>query len=105
MNRCDPSEEESGVPVDDAIDPPFDGDGAESEVPDEAAPQDGSDDPTDQSEENPAVDVGETAPRGDEWRLWPPSPKMQIALIAITLVLFNLLLIGIWAAVMVYRFN
>ena len=40
----------------------------------------------------------------DEWQLWPPSPKMQIILIAVVFGLFNLLLIGIWAAVMVYRF-
>ena len=43
-----------------------------------------------------AVDTG--------WTLWPPSPKMQIALIAIGFGIFNLILIAIWAVVMVYRF-
>jgi hypothetical protein len=38
------------------------------------------------------------------WRLWPPSPKMQIAMIALGFGLFNLILIAIWAVVMVYRF-
>lgn len=46
-----------------------------------------------------------TTKQPGEWQLWPPSPKMQIVLIAIGFGLFNLILIGIWAAVMVYRFN
>lgn len=34
------------------------------------------------------------------WRLWPPSPKVQIVLIAAAFGLFNLLLVVIWAIVM-----
>ena len=42
--------------------------------------------------------------RGGEWRLWPPSPKMQIVLIAVAFGLFNFLLLAIWAIVMVKQF-
>lgn len=35
-----------------------------------------------------------------DWRLWPPSPKLQIILIAAAFGLFNLMLIVIWAIVM-----
>lgn len=34
------------------------------------------------------------------WQLWPPSPKVQIILIAAAFGLFNLLLVVIWAIVM-----
>lgn len=57
--------------------------------------------------DEPSTESADTldSPAGDNgWRLWPPSPKMQIAMIAIGFGLFNLLLIVIWAAVMVYRF-
>ena len=39
-----------------------------------------------------------------EWRLWPPSPKMQIVLIAAGFALFNFMLLGIWALVMIYKY-
>lgn len=35
-----------------------------------------------------------------DWRLWPPSPKTQIVLIAAAFGMFNLILIVIWAIVM-----
>jgi hypothetical protein len=35
-----------------------------------------------------------------EFRLWPPSPKAQIILIAVALILFNIILFGIWAIVL-----
>jgi hypothetical protein len=48
---------------------------------------------------------GVKSPTGDTgWRLWPPSPKMQIVMIALGFGLFNLILLAIWAIVMVYRF-
>ena len=63
------------------------------------------------STEEPSVDPatparsGKVASEGDTgWRLWPPSPKMQIAMIALGFGLFNLVLLAIWALVMVYRF-
>lgn len=43
-------------------------------------------------------------PRDDnpgEWTLWPPSPKVQILLIAAVFGLINLCLLVIWAYVMV----
>ncbi len=40
-----------------------------------------------------------------DWRLWPPSPKMQIVLIAIAFGLFNCMLLGIWAWVMIREFG
>lgn len=42
----------------------------------------------------------EPAPDQTGWRLWPPSPKVQIVLIAAAFGLFNLLLVAIWAIVM-----
>lgn len=42
--------------------------------------------------------------KGKDWQLWPPSPKVQIVLIAMGFGLFNLILLAIWALVMVYRF-
>lgn len=39
-----------------------------------------------------------------EWQLWPPSPKVQIILIAAAFGLFNLCLLAIWAFVMIKRF-
>ncbi|HYI26034.1 MAG TPA: hypothetical protein VD767_11550 [Thermomicrobiales bacterium] len=42
---------------------------------------------------------------GDDWTLWPPSPKMQIALIAIGFGLFNFMLLAIWAWVMIREFG
>lgn len=35
-----------------------------------------------------------------DWRLWPPSPRMQIILIAAAFGLFNLILLAIWAIVL-----
>lgn len=35
-----------------------------------------------------------------DWKLWPPSPRMQIILIAAAIGLFNLMLLVIWAIVM-----
>ncbi len=43
--------------------------------------------------------------RPDEWRLWPPSPKVQIILVAAVFGLINLCLLGIWAYVMIDRFG
>ena len=40
----------------------------------------------------------------NDWRLWPPSPKTQIILIAAAFGLFNLVLLAIWAYVMIERF-
>lgn len=40
-----------------------------------------------------------------EWRMWPPSPKMQIVLIAAGFGLFNFCLLAIWAYVMIDRFG
>jgi len=37
------------------------------------------------------------------WQMWPPSPKMQIVLIAAAFGLFNLMLVVIWAIVMMTR--
>lgn len=42
---------------------------------------------------------------GTEWRLWPPSPKMQIAMIAAGFGLINLVLLAIWAIVMIKEFG
>jgi len=47
-------------------------------------------------------------PRKDnpgEWKLWPPSPKVQILLIAAVFGLINLCLLAIWAYVMYRRFG
>lgn len=59
--------------------------------------------PVDDASDRPITDdipsVGDTG-----WRIWPPSPKMQIAMIALGFGLFNLILLAIWAVVMVYRF-
>jgi hypothetical protein len=54
------------------------------------------------SERNDA-EKGPEAGQG-EWSLWPPSPKMQIALIAAAFGLFNFLLLAIWAIVMIKQF-
>jgi hypothetical protein len=40
-----------------------------------------------------------------EWKLWPPSPKMQIAMIAAIFGLFNFCLLAIWAYVMFDQFG
>lgn len=40
-----------------------------------------------------------------DWRLWPPSPKVQILLIAGVCGLINLCLLAIWAYVMFDRFG
>lgn len=49
-------------------------------------------------DEEPTQDPG-------DWRLWPPSPKLQIILIAAAFGLFNLMLVVIWAIVMMTRAN
>jgi hypothetical protein len=41
----------------------------------------------------------------DDWQLWPPSPKVQIILVAAVFGLINLCLLGIWAYVMIDRFG
>jgi hypothetical protein len=41
----------------------------------------------------------------DDWKLWPPSPKVQIILVAAVFGLINLCLLGIWAYVMIERFG
>lgn len=63
--------------------------------------------PTEDQQEPGVVDEAE-APRPkdpDEWRLWPPSAKWQIVLIAIGFGLFNFILLAIWALVMMDRFG
>jgi hypothetical protein len=51
------------------------------------------------------VDDRTDVPSGnDTWRLWPPSPKVQILLIAGAFGLFNIALIALWAIIMLYRF-
>lgn len=47
---------------------------------------------------------GQTPVRADDWKLWPPSPKMQIILIAAGFGIFNFILLAIWAWVMVNQF-
>ena len=42
--------------------------------------------------------------KGD-WQLWPPSPKVQILLIAAVFGLINFCLLAIWAYVMYRRFG
>jgi hypothetical protein len=42
--------------------------------------------------------------RPNEFKLWPPSPKTQIILIAVAFGLFNAILLAIWAAVMIWKF-
>jgi hypothetical protein len=70
-----------------------------------------SDDPVNPpiEEHNGAPDeVQEEAPRPkdpDEWRLWPPSAKVQIVLIAAGFGLLNFILLAIWALVMMDRFG
>jgi hypothetical protein len=59
--------------------------------------------PHDVHEEREQMDKG-TDVRQGEWNLWPPSPKMQIALIAAAFGLFNFLLLAIWAIVMIKQF-
>ena len=54
--------------------------------------------------QSPAQDVvqEETQPVPPlEFKLWPPSPKAQIILIAVAFFVFNLILIGIWAVVLI----
>jgi len=51
-----------------------------------------------ESEPTPGVQL-------DDWKLWPPSPKMQIVLIAIGFGLFNVMLLAIWAWVMIREFG
>lgn len=56
-------------------------------------------------ERNPEPSEPET-PRSDgDWTLWPPSPKMQIVLIAAAFGIFNFILLAIWAWVMVRQFG
>jgi len=40
----------------------------------------------------------------DEFRLWPPSPKTQIILIAVAFGVFNAILLAIFVYVMIKRF-
>lgn len=51
--------------------------------------------------EDEAIPPWPTEQYGPEWRMWPPSSKMQIVLIAVAFGIFNCILIGIWAVVMV----
>ena len=62
-------------------------------------------------DQNPVIRADEEAEEAPasadqkDWQLWPPSPKMQIVLIALAFGAFNLILLAIWAIVMVYRFQ
>jgi hypothetical protein len=64
-----------------------------------------SDETRDDSQAGPDdVDSEEEPPVAPlEFRLWPPSPKAQIILIAVAIGLFNLILIAIWAIALYYR--
>lgn len=55
-----------------------------------------------QERQDELVDTTETA--ADDFRLWPPSPKTQIILIAIAFGLFNAILLAIFVYVMIKRF-
>lgn len=41
----------------------------------------------------------------NEWRVWPPSAKVQIVLIAAGFGLLNFILLAVWALVMMDRFG
>lgn len=43
--------------------------------------------------------------KSDEWKIWPPSPKVQILLIAAVFGLINFCLLAIWAYVMYREFG
>jgi len=61
--------------------------------------------PDDEMSQAEASEVSSEEPRDVpplEITLWPPSPKVQIILIAVAIGLFNLILLGIWAYVL-YR--
>jgi hypothetical protein len=51
------------------------------------------------------AEVNPNGPVRNDWQLWPPSPKVQILMIAAVFGVINLILIAIWAVVMVYRFQ
>jgi len=57
--------------------------------------------PTSESTEHTSLENPAPTP---EWQLWPPSPKMQIAMIAAAFGLFNFLLLAIFAIVMAKQF-
>ena len=60
---------------------------------------------SDKIEQEPTETQPVPGPQLDEWKLWPPSPKMQIVLIAIGFGLFNAMLLAIWAWVMIREFG
>lgn len=53
----------------------------------------------------PEASEEQRASEPGEWRIWPPSPKMQIVLIAAVFGLFNFCLLAIWAYVMIDQFG
>ncbi len=50
------------------------------------------------------MENGPDQPKRDEWKIWPPSPKVQILLIAAAFGLINLCLLAVWAYIMIRRF-
>jgi hypothetical protein len=59
----------------------------------------------DHQPEQPADETSPPVEKPADWRLWPPSPKMQIVLIAAGFGLFNFMLLAIWAWVMIREFG
>lgn len=43
--------------------------------------------------------------KGGDWRIWPPSPKVQILLIVAVFGLINLCLLAIFGFVLIRRYN
>ncbi len=43
--------------------------------------------------------------KGGDWRVWPPSPKVQILLIVAVFGLINLCLLAIFGFVLIRRYN
>lgn len=65
----------------------------------ESAPADAS---VDVTEDGPVYGPPIPPPPIPLWG-WPPSPKLQIVLFAVACGLINLILLGVWAAVMLTR--
>ena len=61
--------------------------------------------PSETTVQEPVGSQPTPGPQLDDWTLWPPSPKMQIVLIAIGFGLFNAILLAIWAWVMIREFG
>ena len=62
-------------------------------------------DTTETTVQKPGEGQPAPGPQLDDWKLWPPTPKMQIVLIAIGFGLFNVMLLAIWAWVMIREFG